>query len=333
MIIRTLAIALAICLADAAALAQNYPAKQVRIVVGLTAGGTTDLVARILAQKLGEAWKQNVIVDNRPGASGMIGADLVAKAAPDGYTLLVTPHTSIAVAPALYGKAPYDSVKDFAPITLAGSTPLLMIVHPSFPPKTFAEFVTLAKRGNERGNARGNERSSERLTFGSGGIGSSPHMAGELLGARLGIRMNHIPYKGEGPAIADTIGGQIPIMFANLPVGLPHVKSGKLRALANTASKRSPLAPEIPTVMESGFKDYAIATWYGMFGPAGMPADLVNRIQRDVARIVNQPDNHERLTGLGVDIVAGTPDELAAYLSAEIARYTKVIKETGIKAE
>jgi tripartite-type tricarboxylate transporter receptor subunit TctC len=321
MIIRILASALLSCVIGSAAFAQNYPAKQVRVIVGLTAGGTTDLVARILAQKLGEAWGQNVIVDNRPGASGMIGADLVAKAAADGYTLLVTPQTSIAVAPALYGKAPYDAVRDFAPITLAGSTPLLMIVHPSFPPKTFAEFVSLAKRSNER------------ITFGSGGIGSSPHMAGELLSARLGIHMNHIPYKGEGPAIADTIGGQIPVIFANLPVGLPHVKAGKLRALANTAAKRSPLAPEIPTVAESGFRDYAIATWYGMFGPANMPADLVNRIQRDVSRIVNQADNRERLTGLGVDIVAGTPEELGAYLRAEIARYTKVIRETGIKAE
>lgn len=321
MILRILAFVLFTAATAPCALAQTFPAKQVRIVVGLTAGGTTDLVSRILAQKLTEAWGQNVIVDNRPGASGMIGGELVAKAAPDGYTLLITPQTSIAVAPALYGKAPYDSTRDFAPITLVGSTPLLMIVHPSFPPKTFAEFVTLAKR------------SSERLTFGSGGIGSSPHMAGELLSARLGIRMNHIPYKGEGPAIADTIGGQIPIMFGNLPVALPHVKANKVRALANTAAARSPLAPQIPTVAESGFKDYAIATWYGMFGPTGMPAELVTRIQRDVARIVNQPDNRERLTGLGVDISAGTPDELGAYLRSEIARYTKVIKETGIKAE
>ena len=321
MITRILALVIATLLAAGSAVAQTFPVKQVRIIVGLTAGGTSDLVARILAQKLGETWAQTVIVDNRPGASGMIGGDLVAKAAPDGYTLLVTPQTSIAVAPALYGKAPYDAARDFAPITLVGSTPLLMIVHPSFPPKTFAEFAALAKR------------SGERLTFGSGGIGSSPHMAGELLSARLGVRMNHIPYKGENPAIADTIGGQIPIMFGNLPVALPHVKSGKVRALANTAAARSPLAPEIPTVAESGFKDFAIATWYGLLGPAQLPGELVARIQRDVLRIVNQPDNRERLVSMGVDIIAGTPDEFAAYLRAEIARYTKVIKETGIKAE
>ena len=313
--------ALTVALVAGTAAAQSFPSKQVRIIVGLAPGGTTDLVSRILAQKLTEAWGQHVIVDNRPGASGMIGGDLVAKAAPDGYTLLITPQTSIAVAPALYGKAPYDAAKDFATITLVGSTPLLMVVHPSFPPKTFAEFAVLAKK------------SGNKLTFGSGGIGSSPHMAGELLSAQLGIRMNHVPYKGENPAIADTIGGQIPIMFANLPVAVPHVKTGKLRGLANTAATRSPLAPEIPTVAESGFKDYAIATWYGFLGPAGLPPELIARLQRDVSRIVNQPDNRERLVNMGVDIIANSPDEFAAYLRAEIARYTKIIKDAGIKAE
>jgi len=305
--------------AAAGAGAQTYPSKSVRIVVGLAPGGTTDLVTRILAQRLGESWGQNVVVDNRPGASGMIGAELVAKSAPDGYTLLVTPQTSVAVAPALYGKAPYDAVKDFAPVSLVGSTPLLMVVHPSFPPKTFRDFVALAKSGNP-------------LTFGSGGIGSSPHMAGELLSARLGVRMNHVPYKGESPALADTVGGQIPIMFGNLPVAVPHVKTGKLRALANTSSKRSPLAPDVPTVAESGFDDFAIATWYGLFAPAGMSSELVSRVQTDAARVVNQPETRERLVGLGVDIVASSPDELGKYLRSEIARYTKVIKSAGLKA-
>ena len=303
------------------AAAQGYPAKSVRIMVGLAPGGTTDLVARILAQRLTEAWGQTVVVENRPGASGMIGADVVAKASPDGYTLLITPQTSIAVAPALYGKAPYDPLKDFVTITLAGSTPLLMVVHPSFPPRTFAEFVTLAKK------------SGSQLTFGSGGIGSSPHMAGELLSARLGVKMNHVPYKGENPALADTIGGQIPIMFGNLPVAVPHVNSGKLRALANTSSNRSPLAPQVPTVAESGFNDFAIATWYGMLGPAGLPPDLVARIQRDVARVVNQPENRERLVSMGVDIIANSPEEFGAFLRTEVARYAKVVKDQGLKAE
>jgi tripartite-type tricarboxylate transporter receptor subunit TctC len=305
-----------------AAVAQNYPVKSPRLMVGFAPGGGTDLVARIVAQKLGELWGQTVVVDNRPGASGMIAGDIVAKAAPDGYTLLLTPQTSIAVAPALYGKAPYDPAKDFTPITLAGSSPLLMVVHPSFPPKTFAEFVALVKKSGPN-----------TLTFGSGGIGSSPHMAGELLGAALGVKMNHVPYKGENPALTDTIGGQIPIMFGNLPVAVPYVQSGKLRGLANTASTRSPLAPTIPTVAESGIKNYSIATWSAILGPAGMPAELSARIQRDVARVINQPETRDRLVGMGVDLIGNTPDEFGSFLRAEIVRYAQVIKSAGIKAE
>jgi tripartite-type tricarboxylate transporter receptor subunit TctC len=304
------------------AAAQNYPLKPPRIVVGFAPGGATDLISRILAQKLGELWGQTVVVDNRPGASGMIAGEIVAKAAPDGYTLLLTPQTSIAVAPALYGKAPYDPAKDFAPITLAGSSPLLMVVHPSFPPKTFAEFVALAKKGGPGA-----------LTFGSGGIGSSPHMAGELLSAALGIKMNHVPYKGENPALTDTIGGQIPIMFGNLPVALPYVQSGKLRGLANTAASRSPLAPSIPTVAESGIKGYAIATWSAVLGPAALPAELATRIQRDIVRVINQAETRDRLIGMGVDLIGNSPEEFGAYLRAEIPRYAKVIKDAGIKAE
>jgi tripartite-type tricarboxylate transporter receptor subunit TctC len=302
--------------------AQSYPVKPPRIVVGFAPGGNTDLVARIIAQRLGELWGQTVVVDSRPGASGMIAGELVAKAAPDGYTLLLTPQTSIAVAPALYGKAPYDPAKDFTPITLAGSSPLLMVVHPSFPPKTFAEFVLLAKKSG-----------ANTLTFGSGGIGSSPHMAGELLSAALGIKMNHVPYKGENPALTDTIGGQIPIMFGNLPVALPYVQSGKLRGLANTASTRSPLAPAIPTVAESGIKGYSIATWSAVLGPAGMPPELAARIQRDIVRVMGQPETRDRLVGMGVDIIGNSSEEFGAFLRAEIARYAKVIKDAGIKAE
>ena len=302
--------------------AQGFPAKPPRIVVGFAPGGATDLVSRIVAQKLGELWGQTVVVDNRPGASGMIAGEIVAKAAPDGYTLLLTPQTSIAVAPALYGKAPYDPAKDFTPITLAGSSPLLMVVHPSFPPKTFAEFVVLAKKGG-----------ANALTFGSGGIGSSPHMAGELLAAALGTRMNHVPYKGENPALTDTIGGQIPIMFGNLPVALPYVQSGKLRGLANTAATRSPLAPSIPTVAESGIKGYSIATWSAVLGPAGMPPELATRIQRDIVRVINVAETRDRLVGMGVDIIGNSPEEFSAFLRAEIVRYAKVIKDAGIKAE
>ncbi len=298
-----------------------YPAKPVRILIGLSAGGATDVLTRVIAQRLSEAWGQSVVVENRPGATGMIAGEYVAKAAPDGYTLMIGFQSGLAVAPVLYGRAPYDTLKDFAPITQIGSTPLLMIVHPSFPPRTFREYVAYAKQ------------SKTPLTYGSGGIGSTPHMAGELLNSLLGIRMNHVPYKGEGPGIADTLGGQIPIMFGNLPVAVPHVKTGKLRALANTGAERSPLVPEIPTIDESGFKGFSIATWYGVLAPAGLPADLTSRIQRDIARVVGQPETRERLIGMGVDISASTPDAFAAFLRSEVARYAKIIKEANLKAE
>lgn len=310
-----------LALSAGSAVAQNFPSKPVRILVGFGAGGATDIVARTLAQSLTADWKQNVLVENRAGASGMIAAEMTAKAPPDGYTLMITPQTSLAVAPALYGKAPYDTMRDFTPVTLTGYTPLLMVVHPSFPVKNFKEFIALAKK------------SKEPITFGSGGVGSSPHMAGELMSAQLGIKITHVPYKGENPALADTVGGQIPIMFGNLPVAIPHVQSGRLRGLANTWSVRSPLAPEIPTVAESGFKDYEIATWFGLLGPANMSPELVARIQRDTARMFNTPATKEKLTGMGVDLVLNSPEQFRDYLKSEIARYSKVIREAGIKAQ
>lgn len=320
-LVTIIATGLALALQAGPVAAQGFPAKPVRMIIGFAAGGTTDLVGRLVAQRLGDSWGQTVVVENRTGASGMIAAEAVAKAPADGYTLLVTPQTSLAVAPALYGKAPYDATRDFTPITLMGSTPTIMVVNPAFPAKTFAEFVELAKK------------SGVPLAYGSGGIGSSPHMAGELLSAQLGIRMTHIPYKGENPALTDTMGGQVPIMFGNISVAVPHIKSGKLRALASTGAARSPLLPDVPTVAESGLKDFSIATWFGLLGPAGMPADLVARIQRDVARVLASPDIRNRLVDLGVDIVANSPEEFSAYLRTEIVRYAKVIKDAGIKPE
>jgi tripartite-type tricarboxylate transporter receptor subunit TctC len=311
----------AFALGAGTAAAQTYPAKPVRIVIGLSAGGGTDVLTRIIAARLTESWGQNIVVENRPGASGFIAGELVAKSPPDGYTLIMGAQSGLAVAPALYGRAPYDTLKDFSPITLVGSTPLLMIVHPSFPTNTFGEFVAYAKK-------HGNQ-----LTYGSGGVGSTPHMAGELLNSLLSIRMNHVPYKGESPAIADTIGGQIPIMFGNLSVVLPHVKSGKVRPLANTSANRSPLVPDIPTISESGFKGFAIATWYGLLGPAGMQPDVVTRIQREVARVTSLPETREKLVGMGVEITANPPEQFAAYLRSEVARYAKLVKDANIKAE
>ena len=313
------AFAAALALSTAAA-AQQYPVKPVRIVIGLSAGGGTDVLTRVIAQRLTEMWGQNVVVENRPGASGFIAGELVSKAPPDGYTLIMGAQSGLAVAPALYGRAPYDTLKDFTPITLAGSTPLLMIVHPSFPPKTFGEFVSYAKK-------------APALTYGSGGVGSTPHMAGELLNSLLGIRMNHVPYKGENPAIADTLGGQNPIMFGNISVAVSHVKAGKIRALANTSGARSQLVPDVPTIAESGFKGFAIATWYGLLGPAGMQPAVTNKIQADVAKAVTQPDTREKLVNMGVDISANNPEQFAVYLRSEMARYAKLVKDNNLKPE
>jgi tripartite-type tricarboxylate transporter receptor subunit TctC len=298
-----------------------WPAKPVRVIIGFAAGGTTDVVGRMVMQRLGEMWGQPVVVENRTGASGMIAAEAVAKAPPDGYTLLITPQTSLAVAPALYGKANYDTLRDFVPITLIGSTPTIMVANPGFAAKTFPEWVELAKKGNPP------------LVYGSGGVGSSPHMAGELLSAALGVKQTHVPYKGENPALTDTIGGQVPIMFGNISAVVNHIKGGRLRALANTGATRSPLLPDVPTVAESGVKDFAIATWFGLLGPAGLPPELANRIQADVARVLATPEVRTKLGELGVDITGNKPAEFAAYLKTEVARYAKVIQDAGIKAE
>jgi tripartite-type tricarboxylate transporter receptor subunit TctC len=316
-----LAAALVAATALPAAAQANFPSKPVRVIIGFAPGGTTDVVGRLVMQRLAELWGQPVVVDSRTGASGMIAAEAVAKAAPDGYTLLVTPQTSLAVAPALYGKAAYDTLTDFTPITLMGSTPTIMVVTPSFPAKTFAEFVELAKK------------SPTPIPYGSGGVGSSPHMAGELLSAQLGIKQTHIPYKGENPALTDTMAGQVPIMYGNISAVVQQIKGGKLRALANTGATRSPLLPDVPTVAESGVKDFSIATWFGLLGPGKMPPELVAHIQRDVARVLAQPELKTKLVEMGVDITASTPAWFDAYLRTEVTRYAKVIKDGNIKAE
>ena len=316
-----LIIALALC-AAAHVYAQTYPAKAVRILVGFAPGGSTDVTARIIAQELTRAWNQQVVVDNRPGASGMIAAELTAKAAPDGYTWLVSPQTSIVVAPLLFPKMAYDSLKDFAPVAVVGSSPQMLVIHPSLPPKNFREFASFAKAN------------AKQLSFGSGGLGSTPHLAGELLNLSLKIKMVHVPYKGENPALADVLGGQLPLMFSNLPVALPHAKAGKLRGLAVTSLKRSQVAPEFPTVAESGFPDFDTATWSGLYLPAATPRELVTRINAEVTRVLALPDAAQRMLSQGLDYgMHTTPEAHAAYLKSEFARWGKVIKEAGVRAE
>ena len=301
--------------------AQTYPAKSVRIVVGFTPGGVTDVAARILAQKLTEVWGQTVVVENRPGASGIIGAETVAKAPPDGYTLLLAPQTSTSVATTLYPKLPYDVVRDIPAITVIGSSPQLLVVHPSLPPRTFKEFVPFAKANYKT------------LSFGSGGLGSTPHLEGELLNLSLNIKMVHIPYKGENTAAADVLGGQLPLMFSSLPVSLPLSKSGKLRALAITSLQRSPLAPEYPTIAESGIPNFEGATWVALHAPAGINKELLTRINADVVKALNLADTRERLAQQGIDRVGNTPDEAAAYVKSEITKWAKVIKAANVRID
>ena len=321
-ILSSIAAALAVLLSTAAfAQAQPYPTKPVRIIVGYTAGGATDVTARIVAQKLTEAWGQQVVVDNRPGASGTIGVELVAKAAPDGYTLLMSPQTSVVTAPLIFRKVNFDTLKDLAALSIVGSTPLLFVVHPSLPPRTFREFAAFAKAN------------AATLAYASGGIGSTPHLASELLNLSLGIKLVHVPYKGESPGVTDLIGGQVPMMFVNLPVVLPHVKAGKLRALAISSPQRSPLAPEYPAVAESGLPGFDIATWTGLYAPAALARDQGLRISNDVAKLIKLPDVKERMVNQGIDPIGSTPDAHLAYLKSEFARIGRVVKEAGLRAD
>ena len=317
-----IAVALFAALLCIAAHAQTYPAKPVRILVGFAPGGSTDLTARLFAQELNKMWGTQVVVDNRPGASGMIAAELTSKAPPDGYTWLVSPQTSTVVAPLIYKKIGYDPIRDFAPIAVIGSTPQLLVLHPSLPPRNFKEFSAFVKAN------------AKTLSYGSGGFGSTPHMAGELLNTSLKVKVTHVPYKGENPGVADLLGGQIPYMFSNLPVALPHVQAGKLRAVAITSLKRSPLAPEFPTVAESGIPGFDTATWSGLYVPSATPRELVKRINADIVRIANAPEFRKRMLQQGIDQSdADTPEKHAAFLKTEFTRWGKVIQEAGVKVE
>ena len=320
---RLLRIFLSLSLLQFAALAtaQTYPAKSVRMVVPFAAGaGSNDIMARLIAQKLTDSFGQHFVVDNRPGASGIIGCDIVAKAQPDGYTVLMMSLT-FTVLPSLFSKLPYDTMKDLTPVTLVASAPLMLVVNPSLPAKSVQEFIAYAKAN------------PGKLNFGSGGAGATPHLAGEMLKSMAGIQVTHIPYKGGAPALADLIGGQIQFMLENIPGTLPFAKAGKLRALAVTDLKRSPLLPDLPTLDESGLKGYQIVGWNGLFVPAGTPPAIVNKLYTGVVAALALPDVKERLTVLGADGVGDTPQHFAAFIKADIAKWAQVVKTAGIKIE
>ena len=299
---------------------QGYPAKPVRIVVPFAAGGGVDVTARILAQKLTERLAHAFIVENRVGASGIIGTEFVAKAAPDGYTLLVGSQTTQAVVPAMYGNLHYDTVRDFAPVIEIAVSPMLIVVHPSLPVRSVKDLIALAK-------ARPGQ-----LTFGAA-TGGTPHLAGELFKLMAGIDMLLVPYKGEGPAVADAMGGQISMVFSNLPVSLPQAQGGRLRALAVTSSQRVATAPDIPTVAESGLPGYEANTWFGLFAPAATPQDIIAKLSADSAAALNAAEVKERMAQQGLFVVANMPEQFAAFLKVEIPRWQKIVKDAGVKAQ
>ncbi|MCC7081744.1 MAG: tripartite tricarboxylate transporter substrate binding protein [Burkholderiales bacterium] len=314
-------IVVAAVLAPAAgARAASYPTKPIRLIVPFAPGGSNDIMARIAAQKFTTSLGQQVIVDNRPGASGIVGTELASYAPPDGYTLLMMSLT-FTVNPSLYRRLPYDTVKSFTPISLIATAPLMLVVNPSLPVKSVKDLIDYAKAH------------PGTLNFGSGGRGTTPHLAGEMLKAMAGIAMTHVPYKGGGPALADLVGGQIQLMLENIPSTLPFAKAGKLRALAVSGKKRSALVPELPTLDESGLKGYEIVGWNGLFFPARTPSAIVNTIHSHTVKMLAQPDVKERLATLGAEAVGNSPAEFAAFIRAEIAKWARIVKQAGLKAE
>jgi len=306
--------------ATPAAIAQTYPSKPIRLVVAYPAGGPNDLSARTVAQKMAELLGQPVLVENRAGAAGNIGSLSVAKAPPDGY-LLLNGASALTIAPALSRNLGYDVARDFAPISLTASSSFVLAAHPSVPVRSVKELVALAK-------ARPNQ-----LSYASSGVGAPPHLAGEMLKNMAGIQILHVPYKGVGQSISDLVGGQIDMMFTSPPNAIPHVKSGRLRALAVSTPKRSPLLPDVPTIAESGLKGFAIGTWFGILAPAGTPADIVNRLNTAIVKIMAMPDVQERLSNQGLDPVSSTPAEFSQHIRNELAKFQKLVAEARIPQE
>jgi tripartite-type tricarboxylate transporter receptor subunit TctC len=297
--------------------AQEFPARAIRIVVPSSPGGGTDILARQIATRLTERWGQQVVVDNRPGAGQMIGLELVAKAPPDGYTLVVTA-TPLAINTVLFRKVPYDPIRDFAPVTQIAAMPNLLVSHPSLPARTVAQLIALAR-------ARPGE-----LAYSSSGIGTGPHLTMELFNYMTGVKIEHVPYKGTNPAMIDTISGHVQLLMSTLLPPLPHIKTSRLRAIAVTGATRVSSLPEVPTIAEGGVKGYEVVGWYGMAAPAGTPRAVVSKLQAEVASILKAPETREKLAAEGAEPVGSTPDEFGAFVKAEIDKWSKVVKAANI---
>jgi tripartite-type tricarboxylate transporter receptor subunit TctC len=301
--------------------AGGYPTKPVRLIVPWPAGGGTDIVSRTVGQKMSENMGQQVIVENRPGAAAIIGTDFAAKAAPDGYTLLmgnIGPNSANA---SLYKKLPYDSIRDFAPVSLVASAPYIMVVHPSVPAKSVKEFIALAKS------------SPGKINFGSGGTGSAPHLAAELLKMMARIDLEHIPYKGCAAHTVALLGGEVDLTLNSPLEVLAHARSGKLRALAVTTEKRSPVAPELPTMAEAGLPGYEFIVWWGVLAPAGTPVDIVSKVYSEVSKALQAQDVQQRFASQGVDVVGSTPEKFAAFIKSEVEKWARVVREAKIPAQ
>jgi len=318
---RAVVVAALLVLSTGAAVAQSWPAKPIRILVPFPAGGSTDIVGRLLADKLSQSLGQAVVVDNRAGAGGTSGSDVAAKSAPDGYTFLLGTSSTHAIAPALYPKLAYDPVKDFAPVSLLGTATILMVVHPSVPAKSVAEFVALAKA------------KPGAMMFGSTGNGSVSHLTDEYFKSLAGIDMQHIPYKGDTPMTLDLVAGRVQVAFGTAVAFLPQVQGGKLNALAVTDAKPSPVAPQLPTVAASGLPGFEALQWFGMLAPAGTPREIVARINTEIGKALQQPDVQEKLKGLGMQIVGGPPEQFGSFMRAEAGKWGKIVKDSGAKVD
>ncbi|HLQ26031.1 MAG TPA: tripartite tricarboxylate transporter substrate binding protein [Acidiferrobacterales bacterium] len=305
----------------AGALAQNYPTSPIRFIVPFPAGGSTDALVRTISEKLSENLGQPVVIDNRPGAGGTIGSGIAAKAAPDGYTLLMGTSSTHAVGPSVYSKIPYDAVRDFAPVSLVASSPNIVLVSPSLPVKSIKELIALA------------QSKPGQLNFASPGNGTHTHLITEMFNSMVGVKMVHIPYKGTALALPDLLSGQVSLIFENALAALPSVKSGQLRPLAVTSAKRSSLVPDLPTVAEAGVPGYAFTQWFGILVPAGTPKKIIARLNAETIKVLNIPEVKERLLNLGAEVIGSTPDEFAAVIKADMAKYAKAVKEAGIRVD